>query len=134
MITGFSNSALDVLLNYNWPGNVRQMRSTVRRATLVARDEITESDLNIKRLAIPGMVFMPKVEGIPWKNASMGEIVQKSTLAVERELLMEALRHTGGNKAKAARLLQIDYKTIYNKVKKFGINFRGDSDDKAEAR
>jgi DNA-binding NtrC family response regulator len=134
MITGFSDIALDALLNYNWPGNVRQMRSTIRRATLVATDEITENDLNIKRAAIPGMVFTPKVEGIPWKNASMGEIVQKSTLAVEREVLTQALRYTGGNKAKAARLLQIDNKTIYTKVKKFGINFRGNSNDKAEAR
>ncbi|RLB06568.1 MAG: hypothetical protein DRG50_05285, partial [Deltaproteobacteria bacterium] len=42
-------------------------------------------------------------------------------IAVEREVLTQTLRKTSGNKAKAARLLQIDYKTIHSKVKKYGI-------------
>jgi DNA-binding protein Fis len=47
--------------------------------------------------------------------------VQQSATAVEREVLTQVLKYTGGNKAKASRLLKIDYKTIHEKVKKLGI-------------
>jgi len=49
------------------------------------------------------------------------QTTQENVNAVEREVLAEVLKSTGGKKAKAARLLQIDYKTIHGKVKKFGI-------------
>ena len=128
-ITGFTDEAVETLLSYNWPGNVRQLRSVIRRATLVATEMITDKDINIKRAALPGMAFSPKVQGTPWKNASLSEIVRQSTLAVEKEVLTEVLKLTGGNKAKAARLLQIDYKTIHTKAKKFGINENGGNHD-----
>jgi len=70
---------------------------------------------------VPGLAFTPKVEGEPWKGLSLKEIVHQSTTAVEREVLVHVLKVTGGNKAKAARLLKIDYKTIHEKVKKLGI-------------
>ena len=126
MITGFTDAAVEMLMSYDWPGNVRQLRSVIRRATLVARDEITEKDLSIKRAELPGLAFSPKVHETPWKNASLGEIVQQSVLAVEKEVLNEVLRFTGGNKARAARLLQVDYKTVHTKVKKFGIQQNGE--------
>ena len=120
-VRGFSESALNGLFNYNWPGNVRQLRSTIRRAALLADDLITEKHLDLKRVPIPGLAFTPKVQGAPWKGSSLKEIVQQSTTAVEREVLTQILKNTGGNKAKAARLLKIDYKTIHEKVKKLGI-------------
>ena len=126
MKTGFTDQAVETLLSYEWPGNVRQLRSVIRRATLVAKDEITEKDLSISRVEVPGIAFSPKVQGMPWKNASLSEIVQQSVLAVEKEILKEVLRFTGGNKAKAARLLQVDYKTVHTKVKKFGIQQNGE--------
>ena len=121
-VRGFSESALNVLFNYNWPGNVRQLRSTIRRATLVADDLITEKDLDLKRVPVPGLAFTPRVDGTPWKGLSLREIVQQSSTAVEREILSQVLKTTGGNKAKAARLLKIDYKTIHEKVKKLGVH------------
>jgi len=75
---------------------------------------------------------MPKVSGEPWKGLSLKEIVHQSTTAVEREVLVHVLKVTGGNKAKAARLLKIDYKTIHEKVKKFGILAGKDGDDEEE--
>ncbi len=123
-ISGFSESALNVLFNYNWPGNVRQLRSIMRRAALLADDVITEKQLELKRVDVPGMAFTPKVQGTPWKNLSLKEILQQSITAVEREVLSEILKTTGGNKAKAARLLHIDYKTIHEKLKKLGIESR----------
>ena len=129
IIAGFTDAAVETLMSYDWPGNVRQLRSVIRRATLVARDEITEKDLSIKRAEVPGLVFSPKVHGTPWKNASLSEIVQQSVLAVEKEVLNEVLRFTGGNKARAARLLRVDYKTMHTKAKKFGIQQNGGNND-----
>jgi two-component system nitrogen regulation response regulator GlnG len=120
-VKGFSESALNVLFNYNWPGNVRQLRSIIRRAALLADNMITDKHLELKRVDVPGMAFTPKVQGTPWKSLSLKEILRQSITAVEREVLTEALKNTGGNKAKAARLLEIDYKTIHEKVKKLGI-------------
>jgi DNA-binding NtrC family response regulator len=120
-VKGFSQSALNLLFSYNWPGNVRQLRSVIRRGVLLAEEIVSEKDVEIKRVDVPGIAFTPKVEGAPWKNLSLKAIVQESVNAVEREVLAEVLKRTRGNKAKAARLLQIDYKTIHQKVKKFGI-------------
>ena len=120
-VKGFSESALNVLFNYNWPGNVRELRSTIRRATLLADDMISDKQLDLKRVPAPDMTFTPKVEGTPWRGLSLGEIVEQSKMAVEREVLTQVMRQVGGNKAKAARLLQIDYKTIHTKLKKLGI-------------
>ena len=120
-VKGFSESALNALFNYNWPGNVRQLRSTIRRAALLADDMITEKHLDLKRVQVPGLAFTPKVQGTPWKGLSLREILQQSSTAVEREVLTQVLKNTGGNKAKAARLLKIDYKTIHGKIKHYGI-------------
>ena len=129
-IAGFTHAAVEMLMSYGWPGNVRQLQSVIRRATLVARNEITEKDLGIQRADIPGFAFSPKVQGMPWKNASLAEIVQQSVAAVEKEVLSEVLRFTGGNKARAARLLRVDYKTVHTKVKKLGILQKEGNDDR----
>jgi DNA-binding NtrC family response regulator len=120
-VKGFSETALNTFLAYNWPGNVRELRSIIRRAALLADDLITEKHLELKRVDVPGMAFTPQVQGVPWKNLSLKEILQQSISTVERDVFTQVLKQTGGNKAKAARLLQIDYKTIHEKVKKLGI-------------
>jgi two-component system nitrogen regulation response regulator GlnG len=124
-VKGFSESALEGLFACNWPGNVRQLRSTIRRAVLLADEIIDERHLDLKRVPVPGLAFTPKFPGMPWKGLSLREIVRNSTFAVEREVLMEALKLTGGNKAKAARMLRIDYKTIHTKLKQLGISKDG---------
>ena len=124
-----SEYCLEALLSYNWPGNVRQLRSVIRRAVLLADDMITEKHLDIKRAPVPGLAFTPKIQGTPWDELSLREIVHRSVVTVEREVLLQVLKHTRGNKAKAARLLQIDYKTIHTKLKQFGINQSGGGHD-----
>lgn len=121
----FSEYCLEALLSYNWPGNVRQLRAIIRRAVLLADDIVTEKHLDIKRAPVPGLAFSPKVEGTPWRELSLKEIVHRSVASVEREVLAQALKYTGGNKAKAARLLQIDYKTMHHKLKQFSIKGSG---------
>jgi DNA-binding NtrC family response regulator len=124
-VQGFSKYCLDALLSYNWPGNVRQLRAVIRRAVLLSDDLVTEKHLDIKRAPVPGLAFTPRVDGTPWREMSLKEIVHRSVVTVEREVLARALKFTGGNKAKAARLLQIDYKTMHYKLKQFSINGSG---------
>ena len=121
-VEGFSESAIERLTAHDWPGNVRQLRSTIRRAVLLANKMITEKHLDLKKISLPGLAINPKkVEEIPWKGLSLKEIVQRKIIEVERDVLGKVLKYTGGNKAKAARILQIDYKTIHTKVKQLGI-------------
>ncbi len=124
-VSGFSKSAAEALLSYDWPGNVRQLRSVMRRAVLLAGDVITEKhfDFEMKMSPPPGLNF--SVLSDNWENVPLKEIVHRGAIAIEREVLTQALVHTGWNKAKAARLLQIDYKTIHTKVKLLGISFEG---------
>jgi two-component system nitrogen regulation response regulator GlnG len=125
-VRGFTEPAIEALLRYNWPGNVRQLRSAIRRAVLLADDMVTEELLEIKERDLPGMTFTPKVDGTPWKDMSLKEIVRCGTQSIEREVITQVLRHTGGNKAKAARILHIDYKTMHTKVKDYNIQTDGD--------
>ena len=130
-IIGFSDSAIQDMFAYNWPGNVRQLRSTIRRAVLLADDVITDKHLNMRIEFNNEPVFntnptLPvNLQEMLDKKFSLKEIAQRSADVVEREALAQVLKHTGGNKAKAARILKIDYKTIHIKLKKFGILTNG---------
>ncbi|MGA3096323.1 MAG: sigma-54 dependent transcriptional regulator [Bryobacteraceae bacterium] len=124
-IKGFSPSAIEAMLAYRWPGNVRQLRSVVRRAVLMAEDVVTEEHLGLR----PAGLTSPRDNELapswaPFRrmcDLSLRETVRSNTVHVERIAIVHALRRTGGNKAKAARLLQVDYKTLHSKVKEYGI-------------
>ncbi|MEI6782870.1 MAG: sigma-54 dependent transcriptional regulator [Verrucomicrobiota bacterium] len=123
-VLGFSEPAIQALLSYPWPGNVRQLRSTIRRAVLLAGEVVAESHLDILHQdskAAWHVALPAKGSATPAAGLSLKTIVAQSTTAVEREVLLQTLRQTGGNKAKAARLLQVDYKTIQSKIKQYGI-------------
>ena len=107
-LIGFDSKASQALLNYHWPGNLRQMKNIVKRATLLAQGS-----------------FIPLLE--------LGtELLETSTVCsasmalrneeTEKEHILEALRQTGNNKSKAAQLLNIDRKTLYNKLKLYNID------------
>jgi two-component system nitrogen regulation response regulator GlnG len=123
---GFSESAVEALLSFSWPGNVREFRSTIRRAALLADDVISENHLDImKRRAGIFSVSPSKTADTEWENLSLKEIVRQNTIAIERKVLSQTLKTTAGNKAEAARMLKIDYKTIHTKIKQFGIHISG---------
>jgi DNA-binding NtrC family response regulator len=121
-VCGFSDSALSLLLRERWPGNVRELRSVVRRAVLQAGHLIEPEHLSVGR---PDTIIAPEVASASdeesWEGLSLKEIARRSTIGVERRALIHVLRKTRGNKAEAARILHIDYKTIHTKVKQYGI-------------
>jgi two-component system nitrogen regulation response regulator GlnG len=121
-VKGFSDSGLELIRNYPWPGNVRQLKSAIRRAVLQSWDWVGPENLVLGSMpeAMSNDLSVGKREEV-WNGLSLREIVQKATADVESKILAKVLRKTGGNKAKAARLLQIDYKTIHTKIKQYGI-------------
>ena len=121
-VKGFSDSGLELIRNYPWPGNVRQLKSAIRRAVLQSWDWVGPENLVLGSMpeAMSNDLSVGKREEA-WNGLSLREIVQKATADVESKILAKVLRKTGGNKAKAARLLQIDYKTIHTKIKQYGI-------------
>lgn len=105
-LIGFDEKASQALLAYHWPGNLRQMKNIVRRATLLATGKfITTDELN--ELQETGM---PIAAGLPLRNEEL-----------EKQHIIEALRQTNNNKSRAAQLLGIDRKTLYNKLKQYHL-------------
>lgn len=104
-IMGFEPKAVEAMMNYNWPGNLREMKNLVRRATLLAQDDII-------RLADLGPSLQTPV-------ATAG--LQLHNEDTEKQRILQALEATGGNKSKAAQLLGVDRKTLYNKLKLYGL-------------
>lgn len=125
-VKGFTQSAVDALLAYHWPGNVRQLRSMIRRAVLLADEMITEPPLGMDwvspKPAVPGPEANQETQDTLRGDLPLKEIMQRKIVVIEREILAHVLRETGGNKAKAARLLHIDYKTIHSKIRQYGIS------------
>ncbi len=105
-------AALDLLYAYPWPGNVRELRSVVRRAALIISDKVKP-----EHLAGSLVNSAPLASLLPLATASLRYRVQGQVKAIEHDAVIEALSQAGGNKAKAARLLGIDYKTYRTKLK-----------------
>jgi DNA-binding NtrC family response regulator len=131
-VRGFSDPALNLLVENRWPGNVRQIRSVVRRAVLQADNIIQPEHLVIEGAeAVTSKQSRPTgIDERAWDDLPLKEIVRKCAADVEKRVLARVLRRTKGNKAEAARILQIDYKTMQSKVKQYGINvFPEDKND-----
>jgi len=124
-VKGFEQPVIDALLTYHWPGNVRELRSVIRKAVLLADETITEQHLGLRREASQpspsGLAGDPETPESLLAELPLKEITQRKIVAMEREILSRVLRRTGGNKAKAARLLHIDYKTMHSKLRRYGI-------------
>ena len=106
-IIGFSPEAMQLIRQYTWPGNLRQMANVVKRAVLLAQGRyIAPRELDIE---VNTAVAAP-ISVTPLRDSDD-----------ERQRIIEALRVTGNNKSKAAELLQIDRKTLYNKMKLYGL-------------
>jgi DNA-binding NtrC family response regulator len=110
-VKGVTPETLDVLRAYRWPGNVRELRNAVERAMLLAEgDWLTPESFPVsgRRSGNHGLMELPE------------EGVNLDTL--ERELVVQALRRTGGNQTKAAQLLGLNRDQIRYRVEKFGLD------------
>ena len=134
-VSGFSEAAWEQLLTHPWPGNVRELRSVIRRATLLAEGRVERVFLDSGPSQLPACASVHTVEGntivqaiAVIGNASLreGHFSFKATLRrltdeIEHCILSRILEHAGGNKSLAARILDLDYKTLHEKAKHYGI-------------
>lgn len=128
-ITGFSDQALQFLVGYSWPGNVRQLEHVIERACVLCPAATISSDLLPEDMVTSTTVAVDFTKlpiadesKAPAEAASVPQSPpKKSGNAETRTKIVEALKKTGGNKAKAARLLQIDRSTLYRKIHELHI-------------
>ncbi|PYN82772.1 MAG: sigma-54-dependent Fis family transcriptional regulator [Candidatus Rokuibacteriota bacterium] len=120
-----SEAAAQVLLRYPWPGNVRELRNVIRRAILLASDVIEPQHLSVLPVD-PSAATALRGEPAPLDSAlgdsSLKEIAEAAAADAERRAIHRVLQATSGNKSEAARLLRTDYKTLYRKMKQYGID------------
>ncbi|NER14564.1 response regulator [Leptobacterium flavescens] len=104
-IKGFSPEVLQLFNEYRWPGNLRELQNVIKRSVLLSRGE------QITKEVLPPVLF------------EKGKKVIKELFneEEERRLIVETLKQTGNNKSRAAQLLNIDRKTLYNKLKKYDL-------------
>jgi DNA-binding NtrC family response regulator len=112
-IRGLTPSARNLIMNYSWPGNVRQLESAIERAILLAEgDYIDAEDLpyEIRQEGTPAAALNFKLppEGISFED-------------LERSLIMQAMEQTGWNITRAAKLLGLSFRTLQYRLEKFGI-------------
>lgn len=138
-VKGFSDEVTQVFLEYPWPGNLREMRNVIKRATLLSDGEYIQSRtlpfeiLNFAKLdfqiaQVADNTYNPQNQRAENANKALApsmparEHIQKADLKMaakdaEYEMILEVLKKANFNKSKAAQMLGIDRKTLYNKMK-----------------
>ncbi|MFW5859152.1 MAG: sigma-54-dependent transcriptional regulator [Planctomycetota bacterium] len=134
-----ADALLQTLRRMDWRGNIRELENTIERLYVLTPGQVIESDLGEHDEVLAG--FAPRSEPIveagpagPVVNGDAGEdealcsedaairtLVGLPADEVERRLILATLAHCGGNKSKAARLLQIGLKTLYRKLENYGM-------------
>lgn len=107
-VHGFSSEVWDAFQQYEWPGNLRELKNVVKRAVLLTTGEEIQ------------MHALPKEVADPVKKNSVVENFSKSEF--EKERIIKALKKTNFNKSKAAKLLQVTRKTLYNKINYYKLD------------
>jgi DNA-binding NtrC family response regulator len=116
-----SSDALRALQAYQWPGNVRELRNVLKRAAVLSSKTIGLRDLP-RELQADREPTRPQVDG----DAKLRDVVQRMVEHTERELISRTLERTRWNRAQAARILGINYKTLQGKLKQYGLPERED--------
>jgi len=115
-IQGLSEDTLNLLKRYPWSGNVRELKNVIRRAVLLCSSNVIEPE---------HIEFLIEDESNRMNNFSLLPLRELSAMAVndvEKNAIINTLELTKGNKSKAASILQIDYKTIITKIRKYNIS------------
>ena len=119
----FSPEVIECFLTYNWPGNVRELKNVVRRATLLT--ETNEIQLKALPLEISTYAKAPALNNMaqmPSAERNRPRDLKNAALEAEYETILKVLREVNFNKTKAAKILNIDRKTLYNKMKAIDLD------------
>jgi two-component system response regulator HydG len=114
-VTGFSAEAMELLMKHDWPGNVRELENVVERAVVLTESaQIIAADL---------LYYARGSQGRSPAASDVGTVPSDLTLSeMERLHIQRVLREEGGNRARAARRLGIDRKTLWRRLRRYGQN------------
>jgi two-component system NtrC family response regulator len=107
-----TDEAMAALSAYSWPGNVRELRNVIRRASILATEPVISSDL---------LPFAPPKMAPPTVTSGSSDVPALPLWVVERDHIQRILETVDGNKSKAAKVLEIDRKTLYTKLERYGL-------------
>jgi transcriptional regulator with PAS, ATPase and Fis domain len=110
-IREIEGDTLSLLVKYSWPGNLRELKNVMRRATLLAEGDV------IDRKCVEALICQQGRE----RNACPVMPLKEAVRDLERRIIIQALVSTEGNKTKAAELLDLSYATLFAKIKDYGI-------------
>jgi two-component system response regulator AtoC len=114
-IADITPEAMRLICEYGWPGNVRELENTIERAVVLAEGPQIDSDSLPDKLRTRAEPTRPA--GAPVEYS-----IKKTVRQVEEDLIRKALRKTGGNRTRAAEILEISHRTLLYKIKDFGID------------
>lgn len=113
-VSGFDKQAMELILSYTWPGNIREIKNAIKRSVLLC----TSGVITAKELPAEMLENEPgKAANRLTSNTDLKSLAETN----ERATIINVLQQTRFNKSKAAQLLNIDRKTLYNKMKLYGI-------------
>jgi two-component system, NtrC family, response regulator AtoC len=125
-IQDVSSEVVAAFMNYSWPGNVREMKNVIKRAVVLADDIIELQHLPELQFSQPEVKEDKEEEQISETSDGNGsnslkDIVKHEVAKLERRAIQETLEACHWNRTTAAKKLEIDYKTLYNKMKEYNI-------------
>jgi two-component system, NtrC family, response regulator AtoC len=116
-VKGITDRAMELLADYPWKGNVRELENCIERAMILCDgDRITEDHLSLSRQ----FSLESSLKNLPMDGA-LEDAAKEATRIAETERIRRALKETKGNKSRAAELLRVSYKTLLTKIKDYGI-------------
>lgn len=113
-VTDFSEDVTMVFMRYPWPGNIRELKNVMKRSVLLSREAIIQLE------SLPSEIAAYKHLATQTEQAT-GDDLKSQTEKTEKEIILSTLQKARYNKSKAAKLLNIDRKTLYNKIRQYGI-------------
>jgi len=108
-----STEVMQIFIQYDWPGNLRELKNIIKRAVLLSKGYIIEKDV------LPEEMILESLDNHPVQSEFDLKALQEIN---EREMIIKTLQEVKYNKSKAARLLNIDRKTLYMKMAKYNID------------
>jgi two-component system, NtrC family, response regulator HydG len=120
-VTMIDDAARDLLLQYQWYGNIRELQNVINRAVLLTQGSQIEADALPDEIRFIHLHTDHMHESTEMQREGITEL-KEATLETEKEVIVKALIKANFNKSKAAKMLNIDRKTLYNKIKLYKID------------